>query len=163
MASTLATLGTEPDMTKLTPRGRVNLRLWSDETPLRHFTTGTGLIAKYIHDKGSPVKLANGKIRASKATRHYVGFENADVNEPEEANQRIGEILAALRGTELGRLIASDAVEAEICLTAFHGDVPWEARLAAGLIQAARVANVKIVVEHYDKFTEQGEPLTVSV
>jgi hypothetical protein len=150
-------------MTKSPPRGQVNLRLWSDETPLRQFAGETGFVAKYVHDKGSPVKLANGKIRASKAARHYVGFENADVNEPDEANQRIGEILAALRGTALARLIASGAVEAEIDLAAFHGEVAWEAHLAPRLIQAARAANVKIIVAHYDKFTDEGAPLAAPV
>jgi hypothetical protein len=161
MANTLEILEIESIMTKLTPRGKVNLRLWSGETPLREPAKDTGLTPKYVHDKGAPVKLANGKIRASKAARHYLSFEDSDVNRPDEANLRIREILDALRGTELARLIASGAVEAEIDLAAFHGDVDWEAQLDPQLVAAARAANIRMIVEHYDKFTDEGAPLAV--
>lgn len=150
-------------MMNLTPRGQIDLRLWSDGTPLREIAKATGLLAQYVHDKGAPVKLANGKVRASKAARHYLAFMGNDLNGVEDANLRIREILDALRGTELARLIASGAVDAEINLAAFHGEVDWEARLAPDLIEAARAANVRIIVEHYDKFTDEGAPLAVRV
>ena len=148
-------------MTKFVPHGRINLRLWSDETPLREFANTTSLVAKHIQEKNAPVKLANGKIRASKASRHYLSFESNDLNDADEANLRIREILDALRGTELARLIASGAVDAEIDLAAFHGDVDWEAQLDPRLVAAARAANIRMVVEHYDKFTDEGAPLAV--
>ena len=148
-------------MTKSVPRGKIDLRLWSDGTPLRAPAKETGFAAKVVHDKGAPFKLANGKIAASKASRHYLSFEGSNLNDGVDANLRIGEILNALRGTELARLIASGAVEAEIDLAAFHGDVDWEARLDPMLVKAAHAANIRIIVEHYDKFTDEGAPLAV--
>jgi len=144
-----------------TPRGKVNLQLWSDGTALREPAKKAGFVAKFIHDKGAPVKLANGQNRASKATRHYLASEIVAVDGPHEANQRIGEILSSLRGTELSQMIASGDVEAEISLTAFHGNVEWEAQLDPALNEAVRAANVRLFIEHYDKFDEKGAPLAV--
>jgi signal transduction histidine kinase len=90
-----------------------------------------------------------------------LAFESSDVNESAEVNQRIRQILHALRGTELARLIASDAVKAEIDLAAFHGDIDWETQLDPRLVASARAAKVRIVVVHYDKFTDEGAPLAV--
>jgi len=143
------------------PNGKVSLRLRSDDTPLREPATVISLAPKYVHDKGAPIRLANGRIRASKAAGYYIAFEGHDVNDAAAANLRIGEILNALRGTQLARLIASGAVEAEIDLAAFRGDVDWEAQLDPALIKAARAANIRIIVEHYDKFTAEGAPLAV--
>ena len=61
----------------------------------------------------------------------------------------------------MGKLIASGAVEAEIDLAAFRGQVAWEDELDGVLVEAARAANVGIVVEHNDKFTDEGVPLAV--
>jgi len=63
----------------------------------------------------------------------------------------------------MAKLIASGAVKAEITMAAFHGDVDWEAELDPDLVEAARAANVGIVVCHYDKFTDEGAPLAVWV
>lgn len=161
MANTSEILGSEAVLRRSTPKGKVNLRLWSDDTPLREPAKETGLAARIVHDKGAPVQLANGKIRASKAACHYLAFESSDVNESAEVNQRIRQILHALRGTELARLIASDAVKAEIDLAAFHGDIDWETQLDPRLVASARAAKVRIVVVHYDKFTDEGAPLAV--
>ncbi len=148
-------------MKRPTPKGKTSLRLWSEDTPLREHAKETGLAARIAHAKGAQIRLANGNNIAPRDNRHYLAFESSDVNEAVEANQRIREILDALRGTELARLIASGAVEAEIDLAAFHGDVDWEAQLDPALVAAARAANVRIIVVHYDKFTDEGAPLAV--
>ena len=145
------------------PKGKVDLRLWSDDVSLRPRAAEIGLLPKHIHDKGGPVVLHNGTISARKADKHYIGYESADLQNSAEANQRIGEILDALRGAEVAKLIASGAVNAEITMAAFHGDVDWDAELDPDLVEAARAANVGIVVCHYDKFTEEGAPLAVWV
>jgi len=129
--------------------------------PLRERAHQIGLTPKIIHDKGGPVVLASGRIRASDASCHCVGYEGADRETSAQANQRIGEILKALGETEMGKLIASGAVEAEIDLAAFRGQVAWEDELDGVLVEAARAANVGIVVEHNDKFTDEGVPLAV--
>ena len=161
MGNLLGILGSESTMTNLTSRGQIDLRLWSDGTPLREFAKATGLLAQYVHDKGAPVTLANGKVRASKAARYYLAFMGKDLDDEKDANQRIREILDALQGTELARLIASGAVEAEIDLAAFHGNVDWESKLDPRLVAETRAANIRLIVEHYDKFTDEGAPLAV--
>lgn len=150
-------------MRRPTPKGKINLRLWSDNTPLLALALGTGLDARISHDKGGPVRLSNGKIRASKAATHYVSLKSYDLDSPFEANGRLRQILDALRGTELASLLACGAVKAEIDLAAFHGDVDWEGQLDPALIEAVRALNVKLIVVHYDKFTDEGAPLAVTL
>ncbi len=150
-------------MTSNVPKGKVDLRLWSDEVSLRPRAYEIGLLPRHVHDKGGPVVLHNGTISARKADKHYVGYESVDLENSAEANRRIGEILEALRRAEMAKLVASGAVLAEINLAAFHGDVAWEAELDPALVEAARAANVGIVVEHYDKFTDDGSPLAFRI
>ena len=145
-------------MKNSTPKGKLSLRLWSHDVSLGELAKETGFNIEHVHPKGGPVRLANGQISASNATRHYLAFTNVDVSEPPEANRHIKDILTSLRKTTLAGLIASGAVEAAIDLAAFHGEVDWEGRIDGSLLEAAHAAKVQIVVVRYDKFTEQGEP-----
>ena len=99
--------------------------------------------------------------RASKASRHYIGYKCADLQNSAQANRYMRDLLDALAGSEMSKLIASGVIEAEIDLAAFRGEVAWEDELDPALVAAVKAANVRIVVEHYDKFTVEGAPLAV--
>jgi hypothetical protein len=148
-------------MAASTPNGKIDLRLWSDDLPLRERAHQLGLSPTILHDKGGPVVLANGRIRESKASRHFVGYKSVDLEAPADANRYIGEILKALSHAEMAKLIASGVVDAEIGLAAFRGEINWEDELDPAIIDAARMANVDVVIEHYDKFTDEGAPLSL--
>lgn len=141
--------------------GKVNLRIWSADIPLRDLSPQIGLAASIVHDKGGQIRLPNGKVKASLATHHYVSFASYDLDGSAAANQRIVELLKAVQGTQLARLIANGSVRAEIDLAAFHGDIDWEAELSPSLIEAVHAANIELWICHYDKFTDEGAPLSV--
>jgi len=145
------------------PPGKINFRLWSDDVPLREHTREIGLVPKIIHDKGGAVMLGNGRPRATKSPGHYISYQGVDLQNPAQASAHIGGVLDALANTQMAKLIGSGAVEAAFDLAAFHGEIAWEDELDPALVAAAKAANVRIVIEHYDKFTDSGAPLAVQL
>jgi hypothetical protein len=150
-------------MARQISNGKMGLRLRSDNKALREVAKQVPLVPSIVHEKGRPYAYSKGKVAKFPAREHYVAFEPFRLDDVADANARIAQILAAIRDSGLAPLIASGEIRAEIDLAAFSGHMPWESGLDPVLVEAARVANVALWIEHYDRFTEDGRPLAVKL
>ena len=148
-------------MANLDRNGTIDLRIWSDTAPLGELAKNVALTVNVVHVRGERFVRYNGKSSQNPARQNYVGFDIGSVQAPAQANAAIAHALSALEGTQLAAAIASGEAKAQLIVAAFRGDIDWASQLSPDLIAKAKAQHLRVLIEHYDRFKDDGSPLSV--
>lgn len=145
----------------MTANGKIDFRLRSDTLPMKELAASVPLRIAATQVRGEPVINARGRLIRQAAAQNCVSFDAGEVGNADEANAVLERALAAIANSRIGAGLVRGEATGQTIVAAFDGDVDWESGLSPQCIAAAKALNMEFWIEHYDRFTDGGVPLSI--
>ena len=135
---------------------RVNLRMWSDQTPFHDAGKTIALRPERIDKKGEVVLNPRGQPLRNLDPRHDVSFEDARLGDGSELAPCVDAILAALRSSAYADGTRSKAIDATLWIAVFDETFAYEGAIGEAAIAEARKLGVRLFIEDYPRQAPDG-------
>lgn len=145
----------------MTANGKIDFRLRSDTLPMKELAASVPLRIAATQVRGEPVINARGRLIRQAAAQNGVSFDAGEVGNADEANAVLERALAAIANSRIRAGLVRGEATGQTIVAAFDGSVDWESGLSPQCIAAAKALNREFWIEHYDRFTDGGVPLSI--
>jgi hypothetical protein len=135
----------------------MSLRLWSEDYPLGAIADRMGGTLDHLHVRGQPIQTGNDKTSRI-AARHYASFSSVKADQASDVSAWLKQLIATLEPhRDIVGLIKDGTIEALAWIAVF--DQKAYPFIDDNILMMFRDHNVRVMLESYDNFDDQGAPL----
>lgn len=141
---------------------RINLRIWSDSEQLGPLVQASARRCAHLHVKGQNAIEQNGTA-GRVFGRHYASFEDVETSDANEIVPIISQWLNEIDAGEppIAKLANSGMIEAVLWIAIICRSPVNSPKIPEELTAQAKKLGVKVLVENYTMFDDEGVPLKI--